>query len=105
VREKYCSGWKNKPNKTDYKPDEHGRRSSSATLELAKATTHAPSIRQSCCCICCCCTASYVLPLALPLFSCPILPKFHYGCVYFLKKYCTNKRFPSHQTCDTCMEY
>jgi hypothetical protein len=22
VREKYCSGWKNKPNKTDYKPDE-----------------------------------------------------------------------------------
>jgi hypothetical protein len=24
VREKYCSGWKNKPNKTDYKPDEQG---------------------------------------------------------------------------------
>jgi hypothetical protein len=22
VREKYYSGWKNKPNKTDYKPDE-----------------------------------------------------------------------------------
>jgi hypothetical protein len=26
VREKYCSGWKNKPNKTDYKPDEQGQR-------------------------------------------------------------------------------
>jgi hypothetical protein len=25
VREKYCSGWKNKLNKTDYKPDEQGR--------------------------------------------------------------------------------
>jgi hypothetical protein len=24
VREKYCSGWKNKLNKTDYKPDEQG---------------------------------------------------------------------------------
>jgi hypothetical protein len=24
VREKYCSGWKNKLKKTDYKPDEHG---------------------------------------------------------------------------------
>jgi hypothetical protein len=23
IREKYCSGWKNKLNKTDYKPDEH----------------------------------------------------------------------------------
>jgi hypothetical protein len=21
------------------------------------------------------------------------------------KKYCANKRFPSHQTCDACMEY
>jgi hypothetical protein len=25
VREKYCFGWKNKLNKTDYKPDEQGQ--------------------------------------------------------------------------------
>jgi hypothetical protein len=24
MREKYCFGWKNKQNKTDYKPDEQG---------------------------------------------------------------------------------
>jgi hypothetical protein len=32
VREKYCSGWKNKPNKTDYKPDEQVCDSTSCVL-------------------------------------------------------------------------
>jgi hypothetical protein len=35
LREKYCSGWKNKPNKTDYKPDEQDLSSAQKNKWLA----------------------------------------------------------------------
>jgi hypothetical protein len=50
MREKYCSGWKNKPNKTDYKSDEQGQRllrPSANSDPLALAGTHHPRRRQA----------------------------------------------------------